>query len=165
MTNSIKKDSIQKDTTFYGNGQIHYQYETSFYSDLDFDLKAFTGESKLYYRNGVLARYDVRDDFGLWLISKYYDRKGNLTQEWLTTELDTSSKNLEEFLSSPKHIDVQRTIKHYKFSKKANGLFPYKIEYLTIIDNIDGGKVDFLNEKGEITRTKKLKEKEHKNMW
>ncbi|WP_405396664.1 hypothetical protein [Maribacter sp. Asnod2-G09] len=165
LTDVIKKDSIRKDTTYYGNGKIHYLNETSFYSEKDFDLKGFTGQSKLFYRSGVLAREDIRDNFGLWLTSKYYNRKGILTKEWITTELDTSAKNLDDFFSSSNHIDVRRTIKHYKFSKKNNAFYAYKIEYLTVISNIDGGKIDFLNEDGKIIRTKKLKEKPHKNMW
>lgn len=118
---------------------------------------------KTFYANGILARNDMQDKFGHWIWSKYYNRKGVLTKEWITTKIDTSAKTLADFFASRSHIDFERTIKHYRFSKKTNGIYTHKIEYLTSLNGIEGGKVDYLNEDGKVIRTKLLKEK--KTVW
>lgn len=104
----------------------------------------------------------MQDKFGHWLWSKYFDRKGILTKEWIVTKIDSRASSLKDFFSSRNHIDSEKMIKHYRLSKKSNELYTYKIEYLSTIDGIDGGKIDFLNESGKIIRTKILRKKNHK---
>jgi len=165
LTKDVKKDMTKMDTLYFGNGNIEYTIEIVGYVHNGEEVKTQTGKTVLYYKSGIVAREDLQDDFGNWLTSKYYNRSGVLTEEWITTEIDTRAKNLDEFFKSVYHIDFKRIIKHYRFSKKTNELYPYKIEYLTLINNIYGRKVEFLYENGQIRRMKKLKEKARKNVW
>ncbi|WP_339714571.1 hypothetical protein [uncultured Kriegella sp.] len=165
LVKTIKKDSVKQDSLFFKNGDIEFLAEKSFYTFNEEAVMTYSGETKTYYASGIVARHDMQDDFGHWIWSKYYNRKGILTKEWITTEIDTRAKNIEEFFKSRFHIDFKRTIKHYKYSKKTDGRYPCKIEYLTSTDNIDGGKIEFLNANGDVKRTKILKNKVVKNVW
>jgi hypothetical protein len=160
----IERDSIQMDTLFSKNGNIDFVGEQSFYTFNNTVVKTSSGESKIFYASGTIARNDMQDKFGHWIWSKYYNRKGVLTKEWITTKIDTRAETLKDFFASRNHIDFERTIKHYRFSKSKNGLYAYKIEYLTLLNGMGSGKVEYLNEDGKVTRTKMLKEK-NKNVW
>lgn len=165
LVKTIERDSVVKDTLFFKNGDIDFLGEQSFYTFNDTIVKTYSGESKIFYASGITARNDMQDEFGHWIWSKYYNRKGGLTKEWITTKIDTRAETLEDFFTSRSHIDFERTIKHYRFSKKTNGLYAYKIQYLTSLNGIGGGKVEYLNEDGKVIRTKLLKEKKYKNVW
>ncbi|MEM8763469.1 MAG: hypothetical protein AAGD88_06645 [Bacteroidota bacterium] len=162
LVENVERDSVQKDTSFLKNGNINYLEEKSFYTFEDIIIETYSGETKVFYTNGITARHDMQDEFGHWLWSKYYNRKGILTKEWVVTKIDTRAKSLKDFFSSRNHLDSEKMIKHYHYSKKSDELYTYKIEYLTSIDGVNGGKVDFLNEKGQILRTKILKQRKPK---
>lgn len=159
LVKNIERDSVRMDTIHFKNGNTDYIVEQSFYTFNDTIVKTYSGESKVFYASGIIARNDMQDKFGHWIWSKYYNRKGVLTKEWITTKIDTRAKTLEDFFTSRNHIDFERIIKHYRFSKKVNGIYVHKIEYLTSLNGIGGGKVEYLNDDGKIIRTKKLKER------
>lgn len=159
LAKSIELDSVLRDTVYSRNGSIKSLYEQSFYTFDDIIVSTFTGESKVYHSNGNVARHDMQDPFGNWLWSKYYNKNGVLTKEWITTEIDTRAKSIEQFFSSHEHIDFKRTIKHYRISKMSDQLYTHKIEYLVLSDNIGGGKVEHFAENGQLKRIRTIKNK------
>ena len=165
LIKTVERDSVVKDTIFFKNGNIEFIGEKSFYTSNDIIVETYSGESKIYYANGIIARNDMQDRFGHWLWSKYYNRRGVLTKEWIITKIDTRAKSLKDFFVSRNHIDSEKTIRHFRNSKKTNELYAFKIEYLTSLNGIGGGKVEYQNEDEKVIRTKILKEKKYKNVW
>ena len=117
---TVKTDSVQKDTSLLKNGKISYIAERSFYTFDDIIIETYSGETKLFHSNGFTARHDMQDRFGHWLWSKYYNRKGILTKEWIVTKIDSRASSLKDFFSTRNHIDTEKMIKHYRYSRKRN---------------------------------------------
>ncbi|MFD0964700.1 hypothetical protein [Pseudofulvibacter geojedonensis] len=156
---------MEKDTTYYRNGQVKFLSERTTYKYNNQEFTNWTGKSILYYKNGVIARVTVQNDYGNFLNEKFYDRNGNLIEEWITTELDSRANNLNEYFSNKSLGDIKKIINYYKYSKKLSKYYIYKQEYIELFNGIVKEKRNTLNLNGEIIKTKNLKPRKEKNLW
>ena len=160
LTKVLKKKGSKIDTLFYGNGKPYF---VTIYSNYEYDggiAENYTGKSYVYYRNGNVARIAIQDDFGNYLNVKFFDRRGDLTEERITTEIDNRAENIEDYLNSKKYNDVKKEINHYKYSRKTKSRYKYKEEFLVLKEGETTEIRNFLNEDGIIIRTKTLHYKE-----
>jgi hypothetical protein len=169
LVKGLEKLSVKTDTTFYGNGQIEYISEKTTYTFDDGIYDTWTGRDILYYRNGVTARVSIKDDYGNFLNEKFYDRDGNLTKEWITSEIDNRAKSLKNYLynrSSDGYTlgNIKKKLNYYKYSKRLKKRFIYKQEYIEISNGILTESRSFMDENGIITKTK-VTTKRKKNVW
>tara|TARA_R100000541_G_scaffold37258_1_gene45192 strand:+ start:100 stop:615 length:516 start_codon:yes stop_codon:yes gene_type:complete len=154
LTKVLKKTESKTDTIFYRNGKPHFVNVRSTY---EFDggiAKNYTGKSNVYYRNGNIARETIQDDFGNYLNVKLFDKKGNLIQERITTEIDNRAENIDDYLEFKKFGDFKKTINYYKYSRKTKKWYKYKEEFLSLTENQFTEIRNILDEYGQIIRTK-----------
>ncbi|MBJ6367511.1 hypothetical protein [Snuella sedimenti] len=79
-----------------------------------------------YYKNGQIANQYSLDNYGNIKSVKRFDRKGNKTLEYVTTEIDTNAKSLNEFLESQDHMSFKTYNTIYKCSNKLGAYYLYK---------------------------------------
>lgn len=101
------KKEGQKETGSY----YHYQH-------LDYIYQFSQGNWKYFYGENVVMWDDNYDDFGNLISWKVYHQDGYVLEEGETLSLDTSAKNLEEFLNIKHKYNQHLTAeKKYKYSK------------------------------------------------
>ena len=164
LMSGLEKGSSTVDTTYYSNGQIKHLAKQTEYTFQDKEYLKENGISIFYHRNGTIGRISVKDAYGYYLNEKFYDKTGELTQEWITTEIDNDATDLGEYFKryelNPTDLgDIKRTINYYKFSKKTKERFLYKQVYVEIKGLVVKETITFFNEKGEIVKTKVIKPK------
>lgn len=161
LTKVLKKKESKTDTIFHSNGQPYYIYVRSTYEYDDGKIaRNYTGTSYVYSRNGDLSRVTIQDDFGNFINDKFFDRKGKLTKERITTEIDNRAESIEDYLNSKKYGDFKNEINYYKYSRKTKRRYKYKEEFLTLKKSNVIKIRNFLDENGIIIRTKTLNYKE-----
>lgn len=153
------------DTTHYGNGKINYILEKTTYEYNGGKHQTWTGNSILYYRNGIVARISIMDEYGSFLKESFYDRSSNLKEERITTEIDNRAKNLDEYFESRAFGDIKKTINYYKYSKKTQKIFKYKQEFLSLENDLFIKKRVIFGQNGEVLKTKLFDTKKVKNVW
>jgi len=159
LMSGLEKGNSTVDTTYYSNGQIKYLGKQTEYTFQDKEYLKENGISIFYHRNGTIGRISVKDAYGYYLNEKFYDKSGELTEEWITTEIDNDAKDLEEYfkryeLDTTDLGDIKRTINYYKLSKNTKERFLYKQVYIDLKGLIVKETITFFNEKGEIIKTK-----------
>src|SRR5690554_1183844 len=93
LTKPLNKIETEIDTILYSNGKPKFiTVRTKFKND-DEIIETNLGTSYVFYRNGKIARNTKIDDYGNYLNEKLFDRKGNLIEERITTEIDNRAKN------------------------------------------------------------------------
>ena len=154
LTKVLEKTEVKTDTVFYSNVKPKFiTVRTKFEYDGGI-VKTNIGTTHVFYRNGRIARITQRDEFGNYLNEKLFDRKGNLTEERITTEIDNRAENIEDYLESESFGDFKKTINYYKFSRKTKSWYKYKEEFLNLINRKFEETQKFLNENGQIIETK-----------
>ena len=155
LTKVLTKTDTKIESIYYGNGNIYFINEYSTYKYGDSITGNYTGKSYVYYRNGHIANETTQDDYGNYLLVKIYDRKGNLTQERITTEIDNRADNISDYLRNETYGDFKKIINYYKYSRKLKRWYKHKVEYLTLKKRQFTSIKEFLSPTGEIYKTKK----------
>ena len=113
-------DSISVAKKYKMDGQketgTYYQYE-----HLDYIYQFSAGNWKYFYGQNVVMWDDYYDGFGNLISWKVYHQDGYVLEEGETLSLDTSAKNLKEFLNTKhKYIVHLASEKKFKYSKELN---------------------------------------------
>ncbi|KAA5821874.1 hypothetical protein FPF71_15315 [Algibacter amylolyticus] len=145
--------SCEADTTFYKNGKVRriscrttYEYNSDNYS-------VGTGRIVQYYKNGHIANEYCLDNYGNIKRIEIFNRKGNKVEDYLTTEIDSNAKSLDEFLESHDHISYKTFSQFYRFSKKMETYFLYKEGQ--IVNGNKNGVWTTYYDNGEMKKEKK----------
>jgi len=156
ITESITRSEFKIDTTFFSNGNIKKIKGISTYDYEGDKIFIETGEIIRFYRNGKIKTHFVTDNFGIYLSGLYYNRSGDITREFLTTEIDTSIEDPELFFSTQSHIDFKRHHKYYRYSKKIDAYYLYAEDFQTVVNDEKKILRKFINPDGEVTKIENL---------
>jgi antitoxin component YwqK of YwqJK toxin-antitoxin module len=115
---------------------------------------AKTGEMIQYYKNGQIAHEYFLDNYGNMKRMKIFDRKGNKVEEYLTMEIDSNAKSLNDFFESQNHISDKTFCQIYRYSKDTNSYFLYE-EGQRVNSKKSGNWVTYYNN-GKVKKEKKF---------
>lgn len=90
------------------------------HGDLYYEMKV--GKNIRYHKNGART-ISIYDDWGTLLINRYYDSDDNLISQSITTLVDTSASNLDEFFKNSKHITFKTYFEDFAFDKKSRKIY------------------------------------------
>ena len=150
----LKKIETEIDTIFYSNGKPEFIIVRTNHQYNDEIVRTKFGTSHVFYRNGEVARKTQIDDYGNYINEKLFDRKGNLTEERITTKIDNRAKNISEYLSDLSFGDYDKTINYYRYSKRLDSWYKHKVEYLKLINSKGVEVRNYFDENGELLKTK-----------
>lgn len=160
LVKPLSKIETEIDTILYSNDKPKFiTVRTKFEYDGGI-IKTNIGTSYVFYRNGRIARKTEIDDYGNYLNEKLFDRKGNLIEERITTEIDNRAINLEDYLYEKSYGDFTKKINYYKYSNKIKNWYKHKEEVLILKEGEFNETMNFLDESGTVIKTKKLNYKE-----
>ncbi|WP_400078577.1 hypothetical protein [Winogradskyella sp. R77965] len=102
----------------FKNGKIKRCGLIKYYRHGDFYYKLNVGKHIRYYKNGTKTT-TVYDDWGTSLTNTYHDSEGNLISQSITTLVETTASNLDEFLTSGKHITFKTYFEDFAYDRKS----------------------------------------------
>jgi len=149
ITKDISRVQYNRDTAYYKNGNIKKIFGTSIYNAKGNMIAIESGKIIEYSRKGRLKSEVFTDRFGLYLSAKTYNKSGDLEEEMVTTEIDTSLENPKLFFSTFSHIDYKREYRYYLYSEKLKSFYVNAIDFVTVINNEETTIRKFYNQKGE----------------
>ncbi|WP_406684364.1 hypothetical protein N1F78_01135 [Seonamhaeicola sp. MEBiC1930] len=152
LVKDLEQVSCQKDTIFYKNGNIRWTMCSTNYKHNSEKFWAKTGKMVQYYKNGQIAHEYFFDNYGNLKRIKIFDRKGNKVEEYLTTEIDSNAKSLNDFFESQDHISDKTYTQFYRCSNK-NGIYFLFKEGLRVNGKKKGVWTTYF-ENGEVKKEK-----------
>ncbi|KJD34157.1 hypothetical protein PK35_05380 [Tamlana nanhaiensis] len=126
LVKDLEQVSCKKDTMFYKNGTIKRVMCSTNYKYNSEKFWARTGKMIEFYKNGQIAQEYFLDNYGNLMRMKIFDRKGNKLEEYVTTEIDSNAKSLDDFFESNDHIVYKTFCQIYKYSKNSESYFLYE---------------------------------------
>lgn len=126
IVSELEEIESKADTIFYRNGKIWWTSTIVTYCYNSEKYSTYTGKQTQYYKNYQIASEIQLDKYGNIISWNSFDRDGNKTSEFVTTEIDSSAKNMMEFFNSDKHISFKRIEKTYKCSYKLQVCYLFK---------------------------------------
>ncbi len=120
LTKNIYKNYFKIDTSFFSNGNVKKINGLCSYILKGGIIDVECGEIIKFYRNGRKKQHFFTDKFGLYLYGIAFNKKGEISEIWETTEINSELNNPELFFLNLTHIDFKRKIYYYIFSKKLN---------------------------------------------
>lgn len=152
----VVKDLKPIDSTLnskmFNNGKLKEIGTIITYELGDYDYEFYTGTQHTYYNNGQTKCEVKYDSFGNLIYSKSFDRKGKLLEENITYSIDSSAKNIDEFLNEIEHTTIVTTNKIYYYSYKYSKWYLHREGMFENITKI--GTWKFYSNDGELTKTK-----------
>jgi len=109
-------DSMELNKCFK-NGKLKESGILKIYKYGDYFYKFKSGKYVKNYKDGSKSIF-LLDDWGTDLEAYHFDSGGNLIKEWVTTKVETTAVDLEEFLNSNKHITYDTAFKDYRYDYK-----------------------------------------------
>ncbi|AXP83071.1 MORN repeat variant [Mariniflexile rhizosphaerae] len=152
LVKDLKKIGSEVDTTYYKNGKILWIICWTTYEYNSEEFSTATGKLVQYHKNGQVADESCLGKYGNILSSKGFDRNGNKTVEFVTTEIDSEAKSLDEFFDSLGEVRFKRYYRHYKCSNKLGICYLYKEGQR--VNGKKNGLWTTYNENGEIRKEK-----------
>lgn len=126
IVKDLEQVSCQMDTTYYKNGKVCW---TSCWTTYEYNSERYStriGRMVQYYKSGQIANEYFLDNYGNIKSMKGFNRNGNKTVEYITTEIDTNAISLDEFFESQDHMTFKTYIPTYRCSKKLGTYYLYK---------------------------------------
>ncbi|MBU2929993.1 hypothetical protein [Winogradskyella psychrotolerans] len=116
MNHLILIDSIQINEC-YKDGKPKLCGLTKIYKHGEFYYEMNVGKHTRFYKSGSKT-ISIYDDWGTNLSNTYYDAKGHLVMEQLTTKIETNASNLDVFLDSKNHMTFDVYFNNYSYDFK-----------------------------------------------
>ena len=101
----------------YKNGKPKLCGLIKYYQHGDYIYELNVGKHTRYYRNGART-VSIYDEWGTNLLNRYYDCNNNLISQSITTLVETTASNLDEFLENSKHITFKTYFEDYAYDNK-----------------------------------------------
>jgi len=152
VVKELKPIDSTLNSKMFNNGKLKEIGTIVTYELGDYDYKFYTGTQHVYYNNGQTKCEFKFDSFANLIYSKSFDRKGNLLEEYITSSIDSSAKNIDEFLNTYEHTTLVIKNKIYDYSHKYSKWYLYKEGVLKNLKKI--GTWKFYSANGELTKTK-----------
>lgn len=118
LASALTPSKTEPHLTKQRKGETDEKGTISYYKVGEYEYAFYTGKWTKYFSNGQIMIDALYDAFGRTLEWRLYDRDGNLTEEHITVQLDTTAKDSEEFLDKLSTIQSTFVLKRYKFSSK-----------------------------------------------
>lgn len=116
MNDLILVDSTEIKECFK-NGKLKHFGLIKYYEHGDYIYEMNVGKHTRYYKDGART-VSVYDEWGTSLSNRYYDSENNLVSQSITTLVDTTASNLDEFFENSKHITFKTYFEDYVYDYK-----------------------------------------------
>ena len=126
LAKELQKVESRIDTLYYPNGSIWSIESYTIYAHDHRNVSYLSGRNIQYYRNGQVLNDILFDTYGIALTWSTYYRDGTKSSESSTYEIDTSAKDLKEFLETDGHINIKKNVIEYRCDNNTKTLYIYK---------------------------------------